>query len=250
MFSTQRPFIGQKPDEKVILFVRKYWISFLGFVGLTLGMTLVLVVFLIILAFLSPDFFIAFRSHLILISSAYFLFVLAFFLVGWIDYYFDVVIVTDRRIIDIHQRGLFSREIDELDILHVEDVSARTKGILPTIFRYGNVYVQTAGAARNFLFESVPYPQKMCRQILALYDEILSKQPERLKNLDRAEGLGPRHIHSSSNEITGPDDSMPQSSLQSSQPDEETDRPEEKHNLDGEISEGEEVNFRDHPPKN
>ena len=204
MQSVDKPFPGQKHDEKVILFVRKHWMSFLGFAGLALAMILILLGFIVILAILLPDFFISFRSPIILLSSAYLLFVLAFFLVGWIDYYFDIVIVTNKRIVDIHQRGLFSRDVDELDLLHVEDVSARVKGVFPTIFHYGDVHVQTAGASRNFRFESIPFPQKMCRNVMALYDRLISEEPKKLQTIDRAEGLSGRHnIHPSAKDLAG-----------------------------------------------
>jgi hypothetical protein len=246
MFSIKRPFPGQKPDERVIMFTRRHWLSFLGFLGLVLGMVLVLAVFLVILAILLPDVFLSFRSPLILIASAYLLFSLAFFLVGWIDYYFDIVIITDRRIIDIRQKGLFSRKIDELDILHVEDVSAQVRGVLPTFFHYGNVYVQTAGAARNFLFQSLPHPQNICRLIMNLYDKILAQQSEKANFVDHAEGLGRRHIHPSLEEISGQGDfSRPQLPPQSSKNIPKL----EKRNLDGEITEGEEVDFHNGPPK-
>jgi signal transduction histidine kinase len=245
-----QPFPGQKPDEKIILFIRRHWISFLGFLGLVFGMIAVSAVFLVILAILLPDVFVAFLSPLILISSAYLLFTLAFFLVGWIDYYFDIVVVTDRRIIDIRQRGLFNRKIDELDILHVEDVSARTKGFLPTLFRYGDVYVQSAGAARNFLFRAVPYPQNVCRQIMSLYDEILAKQPEKIQKIDAAEGLIARHIHPSTGKTsTGFSSGVEPDEMTASNNFEEKPIENGQKGLDGEIPEGEEVDFDQGPPK-
>lgn len=260
MQSIKRPFPGQKPDEKVILFVRKHWISFWGFIGLTLGMVFIPLIFLIILIVLLPDFFIAFRSPIILTGSAYLLFVLAFFLVGWIDYYFDIVIVTDSRIVDIHQRGLFSRDIDELDLLHVEDVSAKTKGVLATLFHYGNVYVQTAGTNRNFEFESVPYPQKMSRQIMILYDRVVSLRQKKLKTIDNAEGLGPRHIHPSGDLVKkrfGEDlkkakeadieVSFQKESLAKTEYQKQIEK--DRENLEGEIPQDDQVDFSDGPRK-
>lgn len=201
MYTMQHPFPGQQPDEKIIMFIRRHWISFLGFIGMVFGMILIMFFFYVILALFFYDFFSAWISPLILLASAYVLFLSAFFLVGWIDYYFDIVIITDRRIIDIRQKGLFARDIYELDILHIEDVSAKTTGILPTIFRYGDVYVQTAGTSPNFTFKSVPNPGKISRQIMALYDAVLESQPGNIETIDKGEGTGSRHLHPTGTQV-------------------------------------------------
>lgn len=201
MQTIKHPFSGQKPDEEVIMFVRRHWASFLGFVALVLAMIVIVAFLMITLIVFVPDFVINNQGPIILFSSAFLLFTLGFFLVGWIDFYFDIVIITDRRIIDIRQRGLFSRDIFELDILHVEDVSAKITGVLPTLFRYGDVYVQTAGSAPNFTFDAVPAPNKMTRQIMALYDVILKSQAHKIKAMDSAEGLTTRHFHPKGEEI-------------------------------------------------
>jgi uncharacterized membrane protein YdbT with pleckstrin-like domain len=93
-----------------------------------------------------------------------------------VDYYLDVWIITDKRIIDIEQHGLFNREISEFNLNRVQDVTVEIRGILATLFDFGNLHVQTAGDHREFVFKQVPDPQKAKTTILQLVN-LTSREP-------------------------------------------------------------------------
>jgi uncharacterized membrane protein YdbT with pleckstrin-like domain len=84
----------------------------------------------------------------------------------WIDYYFDVWIITTERLINIEQKGLFSRKVSELTYPKVQDVTTSIKGFFPTVINYGDVLVQTAGETENFLFRTVTDPQHIKKVIM------------------------------------------------------------------------------------
>jgi len=90
----------------------------------------------------------------------------------WLIYYLNVQVITDRRIVDIVQEGLFAHTISELHIAKIEDVTSETVGIWGTIFGYGNVYVQTAGTVERFEFNNVPDPGKIEKMLLDLYEKL------------------------------------------------------------------------------
>lgn len=79
----------------------------------------------------------------------------------WIDFYFDVWIITNERIVNIEQKALFIRTISELKFDKIQDTSVEIKGLIPTVLNFGNVHVQTAGNTERFLFHKVPDPQKI-----------------------------------------------------------------------------------------
>ena len=96
---------------------------------------------------------------LILGISAYYLFVWLFFFFSFVDYYLDAWIITSRRIIYIDQRGFFSRVIAEHKIFRIQDVVSEIHGFIPTVLKFGDVIVQTAGATEErFRFSQVPNP--------------------------------------------------------------------------------------------
>jgi len=76
------------------------------------------------------------------------------------------IILTDKSLVTIVQRGLFNRKVSRLSMSNVEDVSCEQKGLLPTIFNYGTLTVQTAGQEDNFIFPFCPRPNHYAEEML------------------------------------------------------------------------------------
>lgn len=77
------------------------------------------------------------------------------------------IILTDRSLVTIVQRGIFNRKVSRLSMSNVEDVSCEQKGLLPTMFNYGTLTVQTAGEEDNFIFPFCPRPNHYAEEMLA-----------------------------------------------------------------------------------
>ena len=107
----------------------------------------------------------------VLLSSAYYLFIVLFTFTNFIDYYLDVWIVTNMRIINIEQKGLFSRVISEKDLDIMQDVTSDISGFLPTLLEYGDVFIQTAAETERFIFKQVPFAGEVSRRISNLVSE-------------------------------------------------------------------------------
>jgi hypothetical protein len=77
----------------------------------------------------------------------------------WTDYYFDIWIITNWRIIDIDQQGFFKRNVATLLTLdHIEDIETSTSGVIGSLLNFGHVQVQTAAAEREFNIDDVSNP--------------------------------------------------------------------------------------------
>ncbi|MBI2099536.1 PH domain-containing protein [Candidatus Uhrbacteria bacterium] len=116
------------------------------------------------------------RVIIILGTSIYLLSVWLFIFSAFLDYYLDLWIVTNDRIMNIEQHGLFGRTISELDLTKIQDVTSEIKGIVATLFNYGEVHIQTAGEEKRFVFEQVPNPHEIRKGILDLMEEDRKRQ--------------------------------------------------------------------------
>lgn len=74
--------------------------------------------------------------------------------------YFNSLVITNRRVIDWDQRGLFDKVISEAEYDKVQDISYRIKGLMGTICNYGTIQIQTAGSAPVLELQFVRRPQK------------------------------------------------------------------------------------------
>ena len=165
-------FPDQQPDEEVFVYARRYWIAFLPILLFTLLVTVLGLVMIFFLANGGVD-----RNIVVLTGSAFLLLMLLLLLIEFFDFYFDLHIVTDRRVIDIDQKRLFNRQIAKLLLEDVQDVETSVKGILPTLFNYGDVTIQTAGTKPNFLFNQIQHPREVAIIILDLSEQTRNGVP-------------------------------------------------------------------------
>lgn len=81
------------------------------------------------------------------------------------DFYLDVWILTDRRLIAVEQKGLFARTISEFELARIQDVTVDIHGILATLLNYGNLNVRTASEHEHFIFKQVWHPNAVRDEI-------------------------------------------------------------------------------------
>ena len=163
---------NQRKNEKVVLFLRRHWITIttqlIAFVTLLVIPILLSIVFWSnVVELLKHD---VFGPLITIAASIYFLAIWLYAFIEFTDYYLDTWIVTNERIINIEQEGLFHRITSELDLAAVQDVTSDVRGITRTLIDYGNIYIQTAGAKARFIFKVVPKPGKATRKIAQLVE--------------------------------------------------------------------------------
>jgi membrane protein YdbS with pleckstrin-like domain len=104
----------------------------------------------------------------VLCASVYYLSIFLFFYSQFIEFYLDIWIVTNDRIIDIEQEGLFARTISELDLYRIQDVTTEVNGVFPTFFHYGNVIIKTASSNSHVTFRHVSHPNEIRQALIQL----------------------------------------------------------------------------------
>lgn len=79
---------------------------------------------------------------------------------AWTDYYFDVWIITNWRIVDIELLALFNLNVGSmLDLDHIQEIITETRGILQNILGVGSLLIQTAATSRGqFSYVDVANP--------------------------------------------------------------------------------------------
>jgi hypothetical protein len=115
----------------------------------------------------------------ILIELLFYLFIWLGVFVVWVNYYLDVWIITDRRIINVDQIALFKRSVSELEHSKIQDITSEIHGFLPTLFSYGYIYIQTAGETQRFLFKQIPNPVRTRNIIMKLQKAALKREKQK-----------------------------------------------------------------------
>ncbi len=170
--SYEKLFPSQRPHEKVVVAVREHWFRlFLKIFTIALLSLLPFVFKTLLIGNNILDISNTANNILNALISIYYIGLLVALFIIFVLHYLNIHIVSEDRIVDIDQTGLLYREVSELNIETIEDVSSQKKGLLGNIFNYGTVYVQTAGAVERFEFDNVASPDKISTIILHLYEQ-------------------------------------------------------------------------------
>src|SRR3989344_2174240 len=93
------------------------------------------------------------------------------------DFYLDVWILTNKRLVSIEQKGMFSRTVIEFELGNIQDISSDVHGVLPTLLHYGNIRIHTSSENQDFDFKEVGEPDLIKHEIamaIAEYKKSLS----------------------------------------------------------------------------
>lgn len=174
--------IHLQPDEDIIIVVRKHW--FINLVD-TLSIIIIGLVPFIGVAIVAP-LIVVHPAVPALFTSIWLLAVWMMLFTVWTNYYLDIWIVTDKRIINIDQIHLFKRDTSTLRIERIQDMKIEKHGFFATLFNFGNLQVQTAGAESSFyIIKGIPDPSYVRNAILERVDMTTEHKSKIEYNVDQ-----------------------------------------------------------------
>lgn len=161
-------------DEKILFIARKHWFVFVK-EALVLFF-LLCAPFLIILVFKFLNIKYDIKIHgdvmilFVFLSSIFLLFIWVSVFIVWTDYCLDILIITNMRIVEVEQKGFFSRELSTFRLENIQDITAESNGIIQTFLEFGIIHIQTAGEDRDFIMHGVSKPFELKNFISQLQD--------------------------------------------------------------------------------
>jgi len=99
-------------------------------------------------------------------------FLLSFIWFNLLNWYFNVGIVTNRRVIDIDFYAVLYREITVARLDKIQDITVKSGGYFEGFFNYGTIFIQTAGTEANIEFADIPRPAEVVQMI----EKLLTKR--------------------------------------------------------------------------
>jgi signal transduction histidine kinase len=157
----QKYFADQFDDEEVLFVFRKHPIVMRK--GLIFGMLAILLG--TVPALFDPRYsvyFIGLAAGLLLGFFVYLPF--------WISWHFSVFIVTDKRLIQITQKGLFNRSVIDMGLGQIQMVNYQVAGLQETLLGFGTIMMQTL--VGDLVIHEIPHPEKIQKKLL----EVLRQQ--------------------------------------------------------------------------
>jgi len=161
MLMAHKYFEDQFDDEEVLLVFRKHPVVMRR--GLIFGMLAILLGTVPSLFLLTiTSYFLGLLGGLVLGSII--------FLPSWIAWHFSVFIVTDQRLIQITQKGLFHRSVIDMGLSQIQMVNYQIAGLQETLLGFGTIMMQTL--VGDLVIHDIHHPAEIQKKLL----EILRQQ--------------------------------------------------------------------------
>ena len=98
------------------------------------------------------------------------------FIVIFHNYYLSMQIITNLRVIDIDQTGIFKREVNTVPVENIQDVTFKKNTFFKSVLNFGDVIIQTSGNAPTeaqggvlgAVFNNVPRPNEIKQLLLEI----------------------------------------------------------------------------------
>lgn len=165
--------INLEEGEYIVAKFRKHWWKITTW-GVSIGILAVVpFFFLIAFVYLLPS--VDLQRWINLLGLAYSLWLTVLwilFYIEWTDYYLDVWLVTNARVIDIDHEGLFARTVSTVRLEDIEDITTEAIGILATVFKFGVITLQTAGSQNEFFLRDAANPEYARKVIYDLVNDV------------------------------------------------------------------------------
>lgn len=173
-------FEGQDPDEKILLLLRAHPITNIPWIIGAIFVFVVPFAVPILLPFTGFSLIGLPESFLLILLIINYLLVLIIVFEGFLNWYFNVTLITNEKVIDIDFELLY-KAVDLAPLQKIEETDSVTAGIIGTIFNFGDVFVQTAGAKVAIEMKNIPKPAVVADIILDLagkpHEHILGVPP-------------------------------------------------------------------------
>lgn len=151
-------FRGQMNDETVIDFFRRHWIVLVPHVsayGLCIMLTFLLLFFLP--RFQLPSLTEAFFQLIVILSLMAVCFVIHKFFLYVIEYYMNVVIITNYRVVEVRKSLFLQDDKESIVLKRMQDIQKQQGGLLKSIFKFGEIHILISFADPKII-RNVPTP--------------------------------------------------------------------------------------------
>ena len=164
---TRLDFDGQRSDEQLLFIFRRHLIS------MRKGFYLLLIPFAVTAI---PPLIWQNNLELFLLPIAGLVIGLLLFSYHFILWYFTIYIVTDQRIRQVTQRGLFGKDVIELRLSKIQNISYNIPGFSGEVFKFGTIVIQTF--VGDLVIHKVEHPDEIYNKLQDAVNHAIRHQEE------------------------------------------------------------------------
>lgn len=152
-------FANQEPDEIILLFLRRHFITNIPWILTTVLFLLIPPILLFGLSLL-PTFTFPQGLTTVLVLF-YYLITIGYAFGKFVSWFYNIGIVTQKRLIDLNSANILAHNSATATFGELVDVKFHQKGFFQSTFDYGDIHIQTEALKANFDFDAASKPTEV-----------------------------------------------------------------------------------------
>jgi hypothetical protein len=154
-------FVNQEPDEKILLFLRRHGVTNVPWILSTVFFFIIPPLFFLTAPLANINLSVVPASFLFSTAAFYYLVVLGYAFGNFVSWFYNVGIVTQKRIMDLDSTNILSHNSATANANEIVDVKFTQQGFFQSTFNYGDIHIQTEAIHANFEFMAAPNPTEV-----------------------------------------------------------------------------------------
>lgn len=162
---TKLDFNGQRSDEELLFIFRRHMVAMRkGFYSLLIPLVITSI----------PPLIWSYNLELFLLPIGGLILGCILFSYHFILWYFTIYIVTNQRIRQVTQRGLFGKDVIELKLSKIQNISYNISGLSGELFKFGTIIIQTF--VGDLVIHNVEHPDKIYNKLQDAINKVTEEQ--------------------------------------------------------------------------
>ena len=161
----QRDSIGLREGEKLLFIFRRHMVAMRkGFYLLLIPLAITSV----------PPLIWSYNLELFLLPIAGLVLGLILFAYHFMLWYFTIYIVTNQRIRQVTRKGFFGKDVVELRLSKIQNISYNVPGFSGEVFKYGTIVIQTF--VGDLVIHNVEHPDEIYNKLQDAVGNVVEKK--------------------------------------------------------------------------
>lgn len=101
---------------------------------------------------------------------------IAYFVMKYMEWYYDCLLITNLGVVDIERRGVFDNVAKRIEYNMIDGISYTIQGFLPTLLNYGDIVIDKMGSGIQINLQDAANPRKVNKTIMKYQEQFIQEK--------------------------------------------------------------------------
>lgn len=154
-------FANQEPDEFIILFLRRHFITNIPWIATSLFFSIMPPILFTLLQFFTISLGNFPAGLTFVLVGFYYLMIGSYAFGKFVSWFYNIGVITQKRLVDLDTSNILAHNTTAANFNELVDIKFTQRGFLQSFFDYGDIHIQTEAIRANFEYLAAPKPSRV-----------------------------------------------------------------------------------------